>query len=336
MTVNADIADREVTASARKPVRSRVRHAWNRRLRGTLPTARSRGTRRESTPSQAHPVVVAHVLGRYTEPSGRLREVVARAGAYGSVLVIDRDAPTLCDWRLVAHLAQDEPPGNAQRVCDQYMADRTRGCCRRVSADDLQALPMLETATPLDHGGPSGVVDGRGRRYCLGPVRMGRSVAELRWRTCASATTRAARDAADLLSLREVIGATEAYEPARAITIEALARYERDPEVSVCVLRGELQRMDASRIVLNRGLREAVLSAITTRDLTMNEISIRCGRMKRDGRGNVSGETSWLARRLGLAPEGGCRSPSPWIHSEVLALIARKGIGISPCDVELG
>jgi hypothetical protein len=67
----------------------------------------------------------------------------------------------------------------------------------------------------------------------------------------------------------------------------------------------------------------------------MSEIAIRCGRIKRDGRGNESGETSWLARRLGLLPEGGHDAPTPWIHSEVLALIARDGIGVSPREVEL-
>ena len=34
----------------------------------------------------------------------------------------------------------------------------------------------------------------------------------------------------------------------------------------------------------------------------MSEIATRCGRVKRDSRGNESGETSWLARRLGILP----------------------------------
>ena len=56
--------------------------------------------------------------------------------------------------------------------------------------------------------------------------------------------------------------------------------------------------------------------------------------MKRDACGNESGETSWLARRLGLLPEGGKERPTPWIHSDVLALIARRGLGLSPREVE--
>ena len=104
----------------------------------------------------------------------------------------------------------------------------------------------------------------------------------------------------------------------------------------MAVLRAELQRLDASRIVLNRGLRRAVLDAMRTRGLSISEIAIRCGRVKRDSGGNCSGETSWLARRVGIMPEGGGGGdPTPWIHSEVLALIARHGLGISPREVEL-
>jgi hypothetical protein len=67
----------------------------------------------------------------------------------------------------------------------------------------------------------------------------------------------------------------------------------------------------------------------------MSEIAMRCGRVKRDSAGNESGETSWLARRLGILPEGGRDTPTPWVHSDVLALIARLGLGISPREVEV-
>jgi hypothetical protein len=68
----------------------------------------------------------------------------------------------------------------------------------------------------------------------------------------------------------------------------------------------------------------------------MSEIAMRCGKIRCDSRGRTSGETSWLARRLGIAPEGGRSTPTPWIHTDVLALIARRGLGISPREVELG
>ncbi len=91
-----------------------------------------------------------------------------------------------------------------------------------------------------------------------------------------------------------------------------------------------------SPIVLNRKLRQAVLVAIERQGLSMSEIALRCGRVKRDSKGNMSGETSWLARRVGILPESGTTRPTPWVHSDVLALIARNGLGISPREVELG
>jgi hypothetical protein len=87
-------------------------------------------------------------------------------------------------------------------------------------------------------------------------------------------------------------------------------------------LHSSLFRMDVSKIVLNRGLRQAVLAAAAAQGLSMSEIAVRCGRVKHDSKGKESGETSWLARRLGIAPEGGESTPTPWIHSDVLALIA--------------
>jgi hypothetical protein len=140
------------------------------------------------------------------------------------------------------------------------------------------------------------------------------------------------------VSVRDVVGSLESYEPVRTLTAEALPRHgeNRAVSVSVSALRAELVRMDGSRIVLNRGLREAVLDAVEAHGLSMSQIALRCGRVKYDARGNASGETSWLARRIGLAPEGGEREPTPWVHSEVLALIARAGLGISPREVELG
>ena len=122
----------------------------------------------------------------------------------------------------------------------------------------------------------------------------------------------------------------------RTLTRRALRRHRGDDAVSMTVLRVELRRLQLSPIVLNRRLREVVLETAERDGLSMSEIAIRCGRIKRDRSGNESGETSWLARRLGVLPEGGRSAPTPWIHSDVLALIARRGLGISPREVELG
>jgi hypothetical protein len=289
------------------------------------------------------------VLGRYTSSAGCPREIVARAGHAGSTLVIDRDAGTREDRRLVARLEPDEPAGNAALVCRHYLSDPHGRWCRPVSAEDLRTVAAgvglsAETAPAdacealADRDCDSlhlacALVDRHGQSYRLGLVHSRLSIPELRWlRPAAHEPTRQCRP----VSVREVVACLESYEPARARTADALARHRDDPEVSVAVLRAELERMDASRIVLNRGLRCAVLNAVHTQGLSMSEIALRCGRVKRDARGNASGETSWLARRVGISPEGGAREPTPWVHSDVLALIARTGLGISPREVELG
>jgi hypothetical protein len=255
--------------------------------------------------------------------------VVALRGAEGSVLVVDRDAVTLAERRLVAHLAADEPASNAQLICAHYLGDASRGHCRAVLASDLEVSPSPDDPVePANREAP--LVDDAGYRYGLEPVHGSRSIPDLRWVARGSS----AREAA--LSLREVVGRLQSYEPARSVTRAALARHRADPSVSVCSLRAELERVNGSRIVLNRGLREAVLNAMRVQELSASEIAIRCGRVKRDARGNVTGETSWLARRVGLAPESGEQGPTPWIHSDVLGLIARRGLGLSPLEVELG
>ena len=39
------------------------------------------------------------------------------------------------------------------------------------------------------------------------------------------------------------------------------------------------------------------------------------------------------ARRIGQLPEGGEEQPTPWIHSDVLALVVRQGLGASPHEI---
>ena len=280
------------------------------------------------------------LLGRYTDATGRAREVIAGQRGDGSVLVVDRDALTLGDRRLVAHLAADEPPENAALMCACYLQDAHRGRCRRVTAEDLTGMPSA------DRDDPRQIVDGSahetmlvGRRdgndryaYRLGLAATEGSAVELRWLWH---SRHGALGAPVPVCLRTVIGTIESYEPVCELTLRALAMYREDAEVSIAVLRSELERIRESPIVLNRQLRQAVLAAIEHRGLSMSEIAIRCGRVKRDSKGNVSGETSWLARRVGIFAESGATRPTPWVHSDVLALIARNGLGMSPREVEL-
>jgi hypothetical protein len=279
------------------------------------------------------------VLGRYTDWKDRPREVIAQPGWGGSVLVVDRDVIDGGDRRLVAHLAADEPPENAALVCDLYLEEARGGrCrCRLLTPEDSRTAPFadsweaeLESTTVK---ADAEAVDREGRTYRLELLQTGMTVPELRW--CRHLSEEGEGSPAPV-SVREVTGCLESYQPVRTITLRALVLHRGDPEVSTTVLRAELERLQASPIVLNRRLRATVLATVERQELSMSEIAIRCGRIKRDCKDNESGETSWLARRLGILPEGGRNAPTPWIHSNVLALIARSGLGVSPHEVEMG
>jgi hypothetical protein len=304
------------------------------RRRGHAPPAKA--SRRRADVGTQRTARRPRPIARYTDCDGRAREIVTRVGRAKSVLVVDRDEQTRGDDRLIAHLAPEEPPGNAAVASRGYIA-RARRCkclCRRVCEADLTATPFPESEIerpairpPIDEE----TIDSLGRRYELARVETGMSIPELRW--CRHPPGDQAEPTTN--SVREVIACLESYEPVCTLTAWALRRHANDDALSVTALRGELQRVRQSPIVLNRGLREAVLAAMARQGLSMSEIAIRCGRIKRDSAGNQSGETSWLARRLGLLPEGGRNAPTPWVHSDVLALIARDGLGQAPREVEL-
>ncbi|HEX2702451.1 MAG TPA: hypothetical protein VHM72_03355, partial [Solirubrobacteraceae bacterium] len=258
------------------------------------------------------------------------REVVLLQAANGSRLVVDRSLADRAEARLLAHLAADEPDENAMFVCREYMRARSRAC-RAPRASDLVALadgaaPASATARALEE---PVLVNAAGTRYRLTVVG---APAELRWRQehpdCVSLTR--------TVSAREVVAAIEDYEPVLALTRAAVSALRRHRDISIATLALELRRVESSPIVLNRRLREAVLEAVRQRGLSLSAIAIACGRMKRDPRGNGSGETSWLARRIGLSAEGTVTGRNPWVHSDTLALIARDGLGVAPREVELG
>jgi hypothetical protein len=280
-------------------------------------------------------------LATYTDARGERREIACLGGAGGTTLVVDRGCEALADARLLAHLAADEPAENAQAVCAMYLARQTK--CRPLVADDFRAV--AGEGAPLSNGlagdarqvhegesPQSDLIDARGSAYRLEPCADGRAIAQLRWRRYGGDSDAAE---ASTVSLREVIGALQSYEPALMLTRAAIQRHDRDPDVSVSLLRAEHAHAVVSPIVLNRGLREAVQRLLAADRLTLSEIAIRCGRVKRGLRGTVTGETSWLARRVGLAPEAGASEPTPWVHTDVLALIARRGLGVSPNEVEV-
>ena len=251
------------------------------------------------------------------------------------MLVLDRDCAAHGDCLLLGHLAADEPAENAVLICVDYLRDEhleTRRC-RRLTREDSHAAPFALDAAHAAHPPASdrAVIDRWGRSYRLERLETGMSIPELRW----TRRSNPAGSQPHAVSLREVTAAVESYEPMRALTVAAVATARCEETVSSATLRAELARVLDSPIVLNRALREAVMARVGREEMSMSEIAIRCGRVKRDGRGNASGETSWLARRLGLLPEGGRDTPTPWIHSDVLGLIARQGLSLSPREVEL-
>jgi hypothetical protein len=318
------------TRASRSNTTSHGRAANRIRRARRRPVAPGRAQRRRSA---AHD---RRMLGSYCDWNGRPREIVALSGAGDSVLVLDRDATTLGDRRLLAHLAADEPPENAAVVsrCFMRQARRGRCSCRLLDDADLRAIPFaddLEAEQPSELTAEETLHDVSGRCYRIERLASEMSIPELRW--CQGGPK--ARDCErETLSVREVIACLEHYGPVLALTSSVVSAHRGSDEVSVAVLRAELVRMQESPIVLNRALRAAVVDAVERHGQSMSEIAMRCGRIKHDSAGNASGETSWLARRLGLLPEGGRHRPTPWIHSEVLALIAREGLGLSPREVE--
>lgn len=260
------------------------------------------------------------------ESDRRERTICAIAVADGSLLVVDRRNRDFADARLVARIDRDEPPHNARIVCDHYL--RNPRPCRPLTDADLDVCvrsPEHPDLDDIDIESPLQARDGSRFRLAVCPGEPG----EVRW----------VRDAVGQpgpVSVRCVVGAVQDYEPVRTLSRAAVARHRQTPGVTITTLGTELRRLGGSRIVLNRLLRETVLETVRVHSLSMSAIARRCGRLKRDGRGNVSGETSWLARRIGLLPAGGDTAPTPWIHSDVLALIARRGLGIDPREVELG
>jgi hypothetical protein len=263
------------------------------------------------------------------EGSTGMRELVLLAGAGGSRLLVDRSADA-CehpdgDARLLAHLAADEPESNARLVCSEYLASRSR-CCRALVVADFARVPLAEHAPATAASIPELLIAGDGSRYHLSAV--GSAPAQLRW-------VRSNAPAPGIVSARDVVGALEDYEPVRRMSRAAIAEFRSSRSISVGTLAIELRRLQLSPIVLNRRLREAVLTAIARDGVSLSAIAVACGRIKRDRHGNRSGETSWLARRIGLLCEHGAPAPNPWVHSDTLALIARDGLGIAPREVEL-
>jgi hypothetical protein len=282
----------------------------------------------DSSPRRAR-----HLGGYVSLDSGQTRQILSLQRPDGSTLVVDYHLDTLGDGRVVAHISPDEPPENERIICELYLADDTKGRCRALTAEDLEATRHATPPLPSTQAEAQStqLQDAEGHLYRIRELATNEPMSELRW---TRSRQPGRNETFDVLTLRDVVARLEAYEPARTLTSDALALHSEDSSPSTYRLRAELERLSESAIVLNRGLREAVQYRVQRGDTTLSQIALRCGRIKRDSRGNVSGETSWLARRIGQLPEGGEQKPCPWIRIDVLALIARDGLGTSPLEVE--
>jgi hypothetical protein len=181
--------------------------------RPLLPRARLT-VRRNSTP-----------LARYTDRDGRERLIVRLLGAHGSALVVDCAAGNLCDERLVAHLCPDEPQENARIISSLYLSDPRGRRCRALKDDDLHGTPPdwpAEEQTLADQAeaqNQEALVDPEGFAYEVAEQGL-LVVRELRWQR------RSPDGSAEPVTLRQVIGALQSYEPARTQTAQALQRHD--------------------------------------------------------------------------------------------------------------
>jgi hypothetical protein len=263
-----------------------------------------------ASPIISAPSGVVEVLGRYGDADSN-RSLVVSAALDGSLLVVDQHDQG-GDRRLVAHLHRDEPLANARLVAELYLADPDRRA-RPLTDDDW--FPPADQFAGTDPGADRhDLTAPDGRQLTLSVID-----GEMRWR----------RDGVPL-SVRCVVATLEAYEPAVSLSEAALDAARRS--VGTRVLRAELRRLHASPFVLNRGLREAVQSRLAAGE-TLALIARRCGHFIAGDPGRA--DTSWLARRCGLMAPPCEEHPTPWVHSDVLALIAREGLGVAPREVEL-
>ena len=297
-------------------------------IQGSQP-GRERGEPRpESNRRRASGRVPRAALARYNTPDGTRREVITRHGAGDSTLVIDRETRTRGDPRLVAALFPGEPPGNAALVCRLYLADPAGRHCRPLNRQDL-LVAVAPPSGPRQEPSPERLTqlkDRAGNCYRIETLVTEDGHEDPSWIKTAPG---ASQDSIARATLRQVIGAMEDYSPALAMTGRVVAS---DPRAAA--LERELESLRDSPVVLNRRLRERLLAAVDRGEVTMSEVAMRCGHVKRDRNGNECGEKSWLARRVGLMPEAQESAPSPWIHSRVLGEIARA-LGLNPGEVEL-
>ena len=280
-----------------------------------------------AAPETPSPLESGRVLGCYQDADGAQRTILAIDGVEGDTLVVDQSEGAVSDVRLVDHILADEPVldpsiDNAALVAELYMAEPSR--CRALRLSDLRPQPAeLEALAFAD---VLSAPDGGRHRLDAGELDVEQRT--LRW------SAEDDRGRWRVASLRSVIGALDAYEPARSMTVAALAYHSgRATDVHVSTLAAELRSLDRGAFVLSRCLREAAQRAVARGEVSWSQLALRCGHTHAVHGGHQCGDTSWLKRRLGIMPDTSTGRTTPWIRSETLALIARA-LGVDPVSVE--
>jgi hypothetical protein len=280
----------------------------------TRPWSAAADPRAQKPPPRRAASAAATPLVAYADETGDERELVVLVHD-GCQLVIDRTVADRSDPRLVGEFEADEPDKNAMMLALDYLgrAPQERRCAQYVPAVDRPSSVL------------SGLLRDRDRNtYWLQRVARFGPGADLRWvcRTIGAG-------APAVVTLRTVVGALEVYEPPVSMTRDALAAHH---DAAGAMLRRELAHLGDSRFVLNRGLREAVAAELA-RGTPLAEIARRCGHTRTRGRGITLGDGAWVARRVGLTPDGK-PTPSRWIDQSVLREIA-AALGLPPAEVRL-
>jgi hypothetical protein len=289
----------------------------------------------------------------YHDEHGATREVIVIERDKGPTLVIDRLAGGHEDPMLVGEIGEAEDKENPSLLAGMWMqvplADRRCGAYtapipapppnrRRAATAALAATTASPTAQTAAANPAAADAAGATQRA------TGRVPKTLKARSCTyklEAVARANEDTSDLrwvahqrgqepapVTLRAVVAAVEAYEPAITMCERAIAN---TPELWHGQLQRELDAMGHSRHVLNRGLREAVERAVAS-GTSLAEIAVRCGRIEITPSGAEKGLSSWVTRRTGMLDGPG--TARRWIDIDLLAQIA-AAIGLTPADVEL-
>ncbi len=273
-------------------------------------------------------------LGSYrTDDPPRERRIGAVAIPDGSVLVLDYEMPSCADPRVLARIAPEEPPGNAQLVADLYLADTRRGRSRPLTLADLEG--SAPASRPSQRDAHVELPTPRSRQiWVVSSIRANTDAGEfpqLRWMELAETPG----ESFGPVTLREVIGALERYEPAIAMTRSAIDAQPPGGAVSTATLRAELHRMQAQRDRAEPWTARSGRPRAGLRDVAQRDRACAAG-----ARNATAAETS-AARRAGspgasaVCPESGKPTPTPWVHTSTLALIAREGLRVSPREVEL-